>query len=377
MTLDHRLFVADSTFDASFENCLITGGAGFIGLHLARALLAINKGVIILDNFSTQSAKINARAKGSILESGGQIIEGDIRDKRHLGNVFKDNSFDVVFHLASATATDLSREHLGTFTEVNCIGTANLVEIARSSPVPPRKIVLSSSRAVYGEGAYRAGSHDSVKVLARRAEDFAKGDFNVYSKGSSHVTPISSDARRTDPSPVSVYGSSKLYQEHILRQGLKGENIGASILRLQNVFGPPPIGGHFNSGIVPSFFRKIFSGNDIEIYEDGRMVRDFVYVGDVVRALVLAASRDEDHPDPIDIGSGQGIPIRDLADRMIALSGESGLKSFASFRYRIGDIRYGVADTTAAQEVLGWTPEWSLEDGLKQILESADLFECA
>ena len=350
------------------ERILITGGAGFIGSRLAKVLHSVdpcNK-IWIFDNLHSQVHGADARQP--VYPDGVTFRLGDVRDMQAVRKVVAEATPNVVYHLAAETGTGQSYDEVSRYCEVNVSGTANLIEALRAVQPPARRVVLASSRAVYGEGGYCDATGKEYVGLPRDAATMALGDFNVSLPNSARLPaqPISSHAG-LPPAPASIYASTKLMQEYLLRQAGEGSPWKATILRLQNVYGPGQSLLNPYTGVLSIFSKQLLSGQVLNIYEDGEIARDFVYVDDVVNALAAAGKADLPHGTTVDIGLGQPTTILNTAKLLMKFLDCSERDLKITGRFRVGDIRYAAADISAASELLSWAPAVVVEEGLSRL----------
>lgn len=342
------------------ERVLVTGGAGFIGSRLVKALVERGADVLIFDNLHPQ-------VHGSIpsVNLVAPLIRDDIRDGAAVERVVRTFQPEVVVHLAAETGTGQSADEPVRYCEVNVGGTALLVEALRRSPSPPRRIVLASTRAVYGEGAYRNGSGELVVPNLRRAEDMAACRFDVLGANSQTLEPLATP-EWAPVSPGSVYGSTKLMQEHLVKQ------VAAPwdwvILRLQNVYGPGQSLLNPYTGVLSIFCQQAMEGKVLNVFEDGRIYRDFVFVDDVVQAFVDACWSDPAVGLTMNIGTGQRGSILDVARMILSELGLPPDRVRVTGDFRKGDVRHAVADISLVREVLGWKPTVSLRKGVAALV---------
>ena len=352
------------------KHILITGGAGFIGSRLTKALQSenANNKIWIFDNLHPQVH--GADARHPVYSNGVTFRMGDVRDMDAMRKVVAEATPDLVYHLAAETGTGQSYEEVSRYCDVNVTGTAYLIEALRSVHAPDVRVVLASSRAVYGEGGYCDANGREYVGLSREAATMASGDFTVSLPNSARLPahPILSHTG-LPPSPESIYASTKLMQEYLLRQAGEGSAWKATILRLQNVYGPGQSLRNPYTGVLSIFSKQLLSGEAIDIYEDGEIARDFVYVDDVVRAFIAAGKTDLPHGTTIDIGLGQPTSILQAAELLMGLLGCPERELKITGQFRIGDIRYAGANISAASELLSWTPAISVEEGLSRLAE--------
>ena len=348
------------------KTILSTGGAGFIGARLA-AELSRHHRVIVYDSFHPQAHQDPMATRLHMAQQGINVRVGDLRDLAALQAVFAQAKPDLVYHLAAETGTGQSFDHPLRYCDVNVMGTANLVQAMRQSGVRPARIVLAGSRAVYGEGAYIDAGGRPAAPLQRSPYDLAVGCFLPRGANGLPLVPVPTQAD-CPVAPSSVYAATKLMQEHLLRHAFWGTDTSVGILRLQNIYGPGQSLHNPYTGVLSIFCQQLCSGRMLNIYEDGQITRDFLFVDDAVRAFVriglIAGLPDE----AIDIGSGQGTTIYDVARKLAALIGRSDDALQITGAYRPGDIRHSVADIRRAAGLLGWIPEISLDTGLRALV---------
>ncbi|WP_332768841.1 SDR family NAD(P)-dependent oxidoreductase [Phenylobacterium sp.] len=347
---------------------LITGGAGFIGSRLVQTLVSAGDEVVVYDSLLDQVHGPAPTLAPALADC--RFIQGDIRDRSRLEDTIRQFDPDTVFHLASETGTGQSHELPMRYCEVNVNGTALLVEGLRALSTRPRRVVLAGSRAVYGEGAYRSTTGALVTPDPRRAEDMARGQFAPLDAAGLPLTPMATD-ERLPPTPVSIYASTKLMQEYVLRQGLVDSPTTVCVLRLQNVYGPGQSLRNPYTGVLSIFARQVLDGRTLQIYEDGDIARDFVFVDDVVRALVRAGVAEVAGDLPINIGSGKTAFMPRVASILLQALGRPADDYVITGQFRAGDIRHAVADIRLADDVLGWRPEVSLDDGMRALADWA------
>lgn len=340
----------------------LTGGAGFIGSRLANRLAATpGSDVTVYDNLHPQVHGAAQHPAG--LAENIRFIRGDVGDREALTRALTDAAPDAVTHLAAETGTGQSADEPSRYCHTNVTGTANLIEAMRAANTVSR-VVLPSSRAVYGEGPYRAADGTVIIPPARSDGDMRRGRFAPLPEQALTPLPVRSD---TPVAPCSIYASTKLMQEYLLTQGALGA-WHTAVLRLQNVYGPGQSLKNPYTGVLSIFSQQILEGKTLNIFEDGAIVRDFVFVDDVVDALYRALFADG-LPDglPVNIGSGTPATILDAARILLTQLGAPETRTRVSGDYRPGDIRHACADIGEAARFLGWQPQVSLEDGLSRL----------
>ena len=350
------------TVMATGKTMLITGGAGFIGSRLAIALAAQHR-VHVFDSFAAQAHPAPATTRIALARAGVGVITGDMRDPAALGAAIADTRPDVILHLAAETGTGQSFSQPSHYVQVNVLGTAHLAEAVRRHAPGLQRLVLASTRAVYGEGACIDESGRRAQAVPRRSCDMVQGRFGLQGRDGQPLVPVPTDAD-CPVAPASIYAATKLMQEHLLRQAFWGSATQVGILRLQNVYGPGQSLDNPYTGVLSIFCRQILEGQNLSIYEDGKITRDFIMIDDVVSAFVLMAEAPVMPQQTLDIGSGQGITLLDVARRLLLCLGASRDRLRVTGAYRPGDIRHAVADISRATAQLGWAPRVPLDAGL-------------
>ena len=346
---------------------LITGGAGFIGRYLCRRLVAAENDVTILDNLSPQihgsvdAAEILGECTKSV-----RFLKGDVRSPEDWLAAIEGQQF--VVHLAAETGTGQSMYEVGRYVDVNVKGTAILIDMLLRGEHEVKRVVVASSRAVYGEGRYRCDAHGAVFPEGRRLEDLEAGFFEPRCPiCGMQVEPDLTDER----SPVrvsSVYGGTKFLQEQMLLNSLPPAGIGAVALRLQNVYGPGQSLKNPYTGLLSVFSTRIRNRRGIVLFEDGRESRDFVYVEDAARAAELALHSGNLDGEVINIGTGKRVSVLRVAEEL-SRQFNIDVPVEISGKYRVGDIRHAVADITRAQDRLGFSPTVEFPEGCKRFAE--------
>lgn len=344
----------------SSRTVLVTGGAGFIGCAIAPGLLEAFDRVVAVDSLHPQIHPTHTRP--SDLPDGVELIVGDIAQAETWDRVLADVTPEVVIHLAAETGTGQSLTESTRHAEANVVGTTRMLDAFAASEDRPRRIVLTSSRAVYGEGAWQRSGGEVFYPAQRTASRLDQGQWDFED-----AEPLAMDARAVDPHPVSIYAATKLAQEHLLRVWATSFGVEPAILRLQNVYGPGQAMANPYTGIMTLFCRFAREGRSIPLYEDGEVRRDFVLIDDVAAAVVAAAVSEKVSPTALDIGSGEFQTIGTAARTIAAAYGAP--EPHVTGKFREGDVRHAWADVTAAQEFLPWKPRYSLEDGVARLTQ--------
>lgn len=350
------------------RTCLVTGGAGFIGSATIERLAAGASfdRVVVVDSLHPQVHGIDVDP-ALVVRRGVELVVGDVADAdtwdRTL-DLLAGRCPEVVLHLAAETGTGQSLLESSRHVRANLLGTSRLMDALASTGTVPEHVVLASSRAVYGEGSWRAENGD-VYPGQRSTQALERSEWNFRG-----AAPQAMHAESTVPHPVSVYGVTKLGQEQLLQTWCTSMGSSIVALRLQNVYGPGQSLNNSYTGIMQIFCRLAREGRSIPLFEDGEVRRDFVHIDDVARALSLAVT-SPGRTFTVDIGSGGFQTLREAA-RMIAAH-YGAPEPHVTGQYRQGDVRHAWADVAAAKEQLGWAPEVSFADGVRALAAWVDL----
>lgn len=346
------------------NTCLITGGAGFIGCAISSALAQQFDHVVALDNLHPQIHPTQERP--AALDPAVELVVGDVTDPLVWDNLLHDLKPDLVIHLAAETGTGQSLTEGTRHANVNVTGTTQMLDAFVRHQKIPQRIVLTSSRAVYGEGAW-VDAGGSISYPGQRSK--AQLEAGIWDFPGLRCLPF--EGSRTEPRPTSIYGATKLAQEMILNAWALSFGVEIGLLRLQNVYGPGQSLSNPYTGIVSLFSRMAKAGKSIPLYEDGEIVRDFVFIDDVARAIVSIATIQPLPPSgAYDIGSGEATTIRELA-RLIAGIYDAPAP-VVNGAFRNGDVRAASCDISRTTNVLQWQPQWSVERGVKTLCQWID-----
>ncbi|MFJ4164891.1 NAD-dependent epimerase/dehydratase family protein [Microbacterium sp. NPDC089698] len=350
------------------EHVLITGGAGFIGTRLAARFAADGHTVTVLDSLIPQVHGEDPATTSPLLRSldgVARLITGTVTSKDDLRRAVVDAT--IVIHLAAETGTGQSMYEIDRYVDANVGGTAKLLDILTNETNSVRRLVIASSRSIYGEGAYETEDGRRVYPGHRADEDMSAGDFDVHAPGEGDLRLIPTDESAL-VHPSSVYGITKQMQESLIMTVAPTINVEPVSVRYQNVYGPGQSLKNPYTGILSIFSTLIRQGKEINIFEDGEESRDFVYIDDVVEATFLAATVPAAAGGIFNVGSGVATSVNEVVAALFEAYGTE-VPTHISGNYRLGDIRHNVADTTALQEVLGFAPRVSFEDGVKRFAE--------
>jgi dTDP-L-rhamnose 4-epimerase len=350
------------------KKVLITGGAGFIGSHLALHLLRRGYDVTVLDNLSKQIHGDDPEKDSPLylsIKDKVHFIKGTITSRQDWERAINEN--EVIVHLAAETGTGQSMYEVSRYVDVNIGGTAIMLDILANKKSKVRKVVVASSRAIYGEGKYLSTELGIVYPTHRKAEDMDKGNFEVSYPGSSSLQLLATDEESKIHSS-SVYGITKQNQEQMLMLVCKSLDIAAVAFRYQNVYGPGQSLSNPYTGILSVFSTLIKNKKPINIFEDGKESRDFVFIDDVINATVLGIEKDEANGEVFNVGSGSPVTVMEVA-QLLVNNYETEIELQVTGNYRLGDIRHNFADISKITGLLGFKPSISFADGLKRFTD--------
>lgn len=343
------------------ENILVTGGAGFIGSNLSKKLIQDGHNVTIIDNLNSQ---IHPQKKiDTFLKKNAEFICGDIRNTNQLLKITKKN--DVVFHLASETGTGQSMYETKKYFDTNVNGTASLMHcILKSNNT--KKIILSSSRSIYGEGEYKCKYHGVFQIKARQVKDIKQMQYEpLCPKCKTQMSYIPS--KEDSPlNPVSTYALTKKIQEEIIQSLADVGNYEYSILRYQNVYGPGQSLHNPYTGILAIFSNLARMHKNIEVYEDGKESRDFIYIDDIVN--ITAKGIDPKIKNKIiNVGTGKRTSVNEIAKKIIKqLKSKSQIK--ITGEYRVGDIRHASANIRIMKKMFNVKKNVDIDEGIENFI---------
>jgi dTDP-L-rhamnose 4-epimerase len=345
------------------KNILITGGAGFIGSHLADELIAHGYHVRVLDNLSPQVHGPGCK-RPDYLNPEAQLQVGDVRDPEALRKALK--GIDAVFHFAAIVGVGQSMYEVDRYVSVNDLGTAVLWQELINRPV--EKLIVASSMSVYGEGLYKGRGGALVEAGLRPLEQLRNGDWEISDSRGRRLQPVPTPETK-QPCLASVYALNKYSQERLCLILGGAYNIPTAALRFFNVFGRRQALSNPYTGVLAIFAARLLNNNPPLIFEDGQQKRDFVSVYDVATACRLAFEVPESSGQVFNIGSGRTYTVQEVADKAAKVLGKASISPQITKKYRVGDIRHCFADITLARNILGYRPTLHLEDGLTELAE--------
>ena len=349
------------------KKILITGGAGFIGSNLALALIKKGYIVTVLDNLSPQIHGENAEANSflfSRIKDKVKFIKGCVTSKEDWIEALADQH--AIIHLAAETGTGQSMYEIEKYSQVNIGGTALMLDLLANQEHQVKKIIIASSRSIYGEGKYWSEEINSFVYPKHRTDDFMeKGDFEVKYEGVATPLQLVGTDEESKIHPSSVYGITKQNQEQMVMTVCPTIGIAAVAFRYQNVYGPGQSLSNPYTGILSIFSTLIKNGKDINIFEDGKETRDFVFIDDVVSATILGLEKEEANGEVFNVGTGEATDVITVANELIK-NYKANTQVKISGNYRLGDIRHNYADLTKITTKLGYISKFNFEQGIQQ-----------
>ena len=348
---------------------LITGGAGFIGSHIALRLIEKGYDVTVLDNLLAQIHGDNPDKTSPLycsVKDKTRFIKADVCDRAALEGAISDA--DYIIHLAAETGTGQSMYEIKRYVDVNIGGTALLLDILTNSKHHVKRVVVAESRAIYGEGKYHCEKCGDVYPTERKDEDMAKGDFECHCPNCGGMITLVATTEDSTIHPSSVYGIGKQVQGQLVHLICKNIGIESVSFRYQNVYGPGQSLTNPYTGILSIFSNRIKSHKGINIFEDGKETRDFVYIDDVVDATIAGMEVPEANGHAFNVGTGVATDVLTVA-KTLCKHYSIEVPLTISGNYRLGDIRHNFADITLAKQILGFQPKWTFDEGIKQFTD--------
>lgn len=353
----------------AIKKILVTGGAGFIGSNLSLKLLSKGYEVTILDNLSKQIHGANPDKTSPLynsIKNKVHFIEGSVTNREDWLKAI--DSVDCIVHLAAETGTGQSMYEIEKYVGVNIGGTALMLDILTNTNHTVKKVVVAESRAIYGEGRYYSKELNQFVYPTERSEAAMRaGDFEVKYKGCDSPLKLVGTTEDSMIHPTSVYGITKQVQGQLVHLVCPSIGIASVSYRYQNVYGPGQSLSNPYTGILSIFSTRIRNGNGINIFEDGKETRDFVYIDDVVDATILGIEKEEANGHVFNVGTGVATDVLTVARTLIEKY-EIDVPVTISGNFRLGDIRHNYADITAARTILGFEPKWSFSDGIGEFV---------
>jgi dTDP-L-rhamnose 4-epimerase len=341
------------------KRALVTGGAGLIGSHVADLLVREGWRVRILDNLEPNTHK---RGKPAWINRDAEFVQSDLRDRATMENALRD--IDVIFHQAAYGGY---MPEMAKYVHVNSLGTAQMLEVIREKRLPIKKVIVASSQAVYSEGAGDCPKHGLVFPKVRSVEQLQRGDWSVR-------CPICNEPTKSVPTPEdapvggeTVYGLTKVDQEKLALLWGKQVGIPSVALRYSCTYGPRQSIFNPYTGVIAIFCTRLLNNLPPVLYEDGEQTRDFSFVEDIAHANLLAAETDALDGLPVNVGSGKGVTVREIAQRVsdaLGINVEPEMNS----EFRPGEMRHLISGTDRVRKA-GYVPQVDLGEGLGRYLD--------
>lgn len=352
---------------------LITGGAGFIGSHIALKLKDKGYEVTVLDNLLEQIHGLKPDSTSPLylsIRDRTHFIKGNVCNRTDVEEALE--GVDYVIHLAAETGTGQSMYEIKRYIDVNVGGTAMLLDILANTKHNVKRVVVAESRAIYGEGKYRCDKCGDVYPTGRCEKDMAKGDFECHCPKCGGKISLVATTEDSAIHPTSVYGIGKQAQGQLVHLICKSIGIESVSFRYQNVYGPGQSLTNPYTGILSIFSTRIKNHREINIFEDGKESRDFVYIDDVVDATIAGLEMPEANGHAFNIGTGVSTDVLTVAKTLCNCYCVE-VPLIISGNYRLGDIRHSYADISLAERVLGFHPKWSFDDGIRRFVDWVSL----
>jgi dTDP-L-rhamnose 4-epimerase len=341
------------------KRALVTGGAGLIGSHVANLLQSKGWSVRILDNLEPQTHR---KGQPAWISAEAEFIQGDVVDRETIAAALSD--IDVVFHQAAYGGY---MPEIAKYVQVNSFGTAQMLEIIRERNLPIKKIVVASSQAVYSEGAATCPEHGLVFPDVRPVEQLQRGDWSVHCPMCGAVTKSAPTPERAPVGGETVYGLTKVDQEKLVLLWGKQIGIPTVALRYSCTYGPRQSIFNPYTGVIAIFCTRLLNDLPPVLYEDGEQTRDFSFVEDIARANLLAAESDKLDGFPVNVGSGEGVSIRKIAEQISDALGIH-IAPEVNGEFRPGEMRHLTSGTERIRAA-GYTPQVDLATGIGRYLD--------
>lgn len=351
------------------KKVLITGGAGFIGSNLALHLLKKKYTVTVLDNLSKQIHGANPKKTSPLFQSiigKANFIKGDVTSKKDWLKAIADNN--IIVHLAAETGTGQSMYQIENYTKVNIGGTALMLDILANNKTSVQKVVIASSRSIYGEGKYLNKKKQAVYPTHRDNNLMLQGFFEPKLNKSKEKLQLVATDENSKIHPSSVYGITKQNQEQMIMTVCPSIGINAVALRFQNVYGPGQSLTNPYTGILSIFSTLIKNNNTINIFEDGKESRDFVFIDDVIQATTLAIEKKEANNNIYNVGTGVATSVIDVAITLMKHY-KKEVPYTITGNFRVGDIRHNYAEISKIKSELGYEPKVNFDKGIKKFTQ--------
>lgn len=346
------------------KRILITGGAGFIGSNMCLKLLDKGYELVVLDSLLPQIHGNNPQESSLYLSIKDKVtfFKGCVTNKELLAKAI--NGVDAIVHLAAETGTGQSMYEIERYVDVNIKGTATLLDLLVNTTHQVKKVIIASSRSIYGEGKYQSEKYGVVYPSHRHNEDMLAGDFAVHYKDDKHLKLLPT-CEESKIHPSSVYGITKQNQEQMIMTVCPTIGVAPVAFRYQNVYGPGQSLSNPYTGILSIFSTQIRNQKPINVFEDGLESRDFVFIDDVVNATILGLEKEEANNQVFNVGSGVATTVNEVVSALLQAY-NTQVEVTITGNYRLGDIRHNYADLTKIKTKLGFEPLVSFAQGIKR-----------
>jgi len=351
--------VIDRRYRKRMKRALVTGGAGLIGSHVTDLLVGEGWSVRVLDNLEPQTHR---RGKPAWINERAEFIHADIRDRDAVAAAL--DKIDIIFHQAAYGGY---MPEIAKYVHVNSLGTAQMLEVIREKNLPIKKIVAASSQAVYSEGAGECPNHGIVFPPVRPVEQLREGDWQVHCPLCGAITKSAPTPEHAPVGGETVYGLTKVDQEKLVLLWGKQVGIPTLALRYSCTYGPRQSMFNPYTGVIAIFCTRLLNNLPPVLYEDGEQTRDFSFVEDIARANLLAAESDSLDGMAVNVGSGAGTPIREIAETISAAL-KIDIKPIARGEFRPGEMRHLTSDTTHIAAI-GYKPHVDLAEGIQRYID--------
>ncbi|MCM8805959.1 MAG: SDR family NAD(P)-dependent oxidoreductase [Candidatus Omnitrophica bacterium] len=349
------------------KKVIVTGGAGFIGSHLCDALIENGYKVTVFDNLEPQVHP--GQLIPDYLNKKVNFIKGDVRDYQKFRDAIVGHDF--VFHFAAAVGVGQSQYQISKYVDVNINGTANLLDILVNSKHKVKKIIVAASMSSYGEGMAKCEKCGIFKPLLRNLSEGIIVRERHYWEIKCPVCGKMAISIPTDEKTLldanSIYAVTKKEQEEMCILIGKTYGIPVVSLRFFNVYGPRQSLSNPYTGVTAIFISRIKNNNPPVIFEDGLQTRDFIWVGDVIRANILALESEKANYEIFNVGSGKPVSILKIAKMLCVLMGKS-IQPVITYKFRKGDVRHCFADVRKIKKLLNFKTTVPLKDGLARLI---------
>jgi dTDP-L-rhamnose 4-epimerase len=344
------------------KKVLITGGAGFIGSHLVERLYTTDKyEIIVLDNLSPQIHGDGDSYTFKKIQGKCTFVKGDVQDEDLFVSLLEKTN--ILVHLAAETGTGQSMYENARYVKANCLSTSYIVDYIGKGNHNIEKILVASSRSIYGEGKYECTEHGVQYPDSREVEDMANGEFECLCSSCKKPMNVLATSEDSRIHPISTYGLTKFFQENLLESACVAAELAFVGLRFQNVYGVGQSLSNPYTGIISIFSNRFRQGKGIKIFEDGKESRDFVYIDDVIDSMEGSINLENKKPLILNVGNGSMVSVIEIAE-ILRKNINPNVSIEISGEFRKGDIRHNYADLTLIKEKLNFSPKFNIEQGL-------------